>query len=89
MGIDLLVLHGRFWDLGLRSRYRMRQTVAISFGAKLVVKYWHTKHENRECCPQHGALNASFAGLAFSAITIVVSEPFLLPTAKNWCLAGR
>ena len=56
----------------------MRQTVAIFFGAKFVVKYWHAKHENRKCCPQHGALSAMSAGLAFSAVTIAVSEPFLL-----------
>ena len=54
------------------------------FGAKFVVKYWHAKHENRKCRPQHGALNGISAGLAFSAVTIAVSEPFLLPTAENW-----
>ena len=62
----------------------MRQTVANFFGTKFVVKYWQAKHENRECCPQHGALNGNSAGLAFSAVTIAVSEPFLLPTAENW-----
>ena len=62
----------------------MRQTVAIFFGTMFVVKYWHAKHENRKCCPQHGALSAMSAGLAFSAVTIAVSEPFLLPTAENW-----
>jgi hypothetical protein len=67
----------------------MRQTVATFFGTEFVVKYWQAKHENRKCCPQHGALNASFAGLAFSAVTIAVSEPFLLPAAENWCLGGR
>ena len=46
--------------------------------------YWQAKHENRECCPQHGALNGNSAGLAFSAVTLAVSEPFLLPTAENW-----
>ena len=73
----------------------------MSFGTKFVVKYWHAKHENRECCPQHGALSAFSAGLAFSAVNIAVSEPFycqllkigtavtkpfLLPAAKNWYL---
>jgi hypothetical protein len=62
----------------------MRQTVGVFFGTWFVVKYWHAKHENRECCPQHGALSGIFAGLAFSAVTIAVSEPFLLPTAENW-----
>jgi hypothetical protein len=57
----------------------MRQTGRISFGNKFLVKYWHAKHKNRECGPQHGALNAVSAGLAFSAVTIAVSEPFLLP----------
>ncbi len=52
--------------------------MAIFFGTKFVVKYWHAKHENRKCCPQHGALNGVSAGLAFSAVTIAVSEPFLL-----------
>jgi hypothetical protein len=47
------------------------------------VKYLHAKHENRECCPQHGALNVFSAGLAFSAVIIVVPEAFLLPTAEN------
>jgi hypothetical protein len=67
----------------------MRQTVAIFFGAKFVVKYWQAKHENRECCPQHGALNAFSAGLAFSAVTIAIYEPFLLQAAKNRCLGWR
>ena len=67
----------------------MRQTVAKFFGAKFVVKYWHAKHENRKCCPQHGALNAMSAGLAFSAVTLAVSEPFLLPTAENWSPGWR
>jgi hypothetical protein len=40
----------------------MRQTVAKFFGAKFVVKYWQAEHENRECCPQHGALNGNSAG---------------------------
>jgi hypothetical protein len=62
----------------------MRQTGRISFGTKFVVKYWHAKHENRKCCPQHGALSAFSAGLAFSAVTLAVSEPFLLPAAENW-----
>jgi hypothetical protein len=51
-----------------------------------VVKYWHATHathENRECYPQHGALNPCTAGLAFSAVTIAVSEAFLLPAAEN------
>jgi hypothetical protein len=63
----------------------MRQTEAKYFGA---VKYWHAKHENRKCCPKHEALNVSSAGLAFSVVTIAVSEPFLLPTAENWCPGG-
>jgi hypothetical protein len=29
-------------------------------------------------------VNVSSAGLAFSAVAIAVSEPFLLPTAENW-----
>ena len=66
----------------------MRQTVGIFFGTKIVVKYWHMKHENRKCCPQHGALNAPSVDLAFSAVTIAVSEPFLLPAAENWCPGG-
>ena len=45
--------------------------------------------ENRKCCPQHGALSAMSAGLAFSAVTIAVSEPFLLPTAENWSTGWR
>jgi hypothetical protein len=59
----------------------MRQTWGIFFGAKFVVKYWQAKHENRKCCPQHGALSAFSADLAFSVVTIAVSEPFLQPTA--------
>jgi hypothetical protein len=51
------------------------------FFTEFVVKYWHAKHENRKCCPQHGAFNAPSVGLAFSVVTIAVSEPFLLPTA--------
>ena len=66
----------------------MRQTVGVIFGTKFGVKYWHVKHENRKCCPQHEALIAFSAGLAFSAVTIAVSEPFLLPTAENWCPGG-
>ena len=62
----------------------MRQTVATFFGAKFVVKYWQAEHENRECCPQHGALSGNSAGLAFSAVTLAVSEPFLLPAAEIW-----
>jgi hypothetical protein len=62
----------------------MRQTLGIFFGTKFVVRYWHAKHENRKCCPQHEALNASSASLAFWAVTIAVSEPFLLPTTENW-----
>ena len=45
---------------------------------EFVVKYWHVKHENRECCPQHGALSVFFVGLALLAVTIAVSEPFPL-----------
>jgi hypothetical protein len=67
----------------------MRETVGIFFGAEFVVKYWHAKHENRNFCPQHGALNAPSVGLVFSVVTIAVSEPFLLPAAKNWCPGGR
>ena len=75
---------GEFWDLGLRSCCQMRQIKPSFLGTKFVVKYWHAKHENRECCPQHGALSAFSVGLAFSAVTIAVSEPFLLPAAENW-----
>ena len=59
------------------------------FGAKFVVKYWDVKNENRKCCPQHGALNAFSTDLAFSAVTIAVSEHFLLPAAENWCPVAR
>jgi hypothetical protein len=62
----------------------MRQPGRISFGTKFVVKYWHAKHENRKCCPQHGALSGIFASLAISAVTLAVFEPFLLPAAENW-----
>jgi hypothetical protein len=65
----------------------MRRTGRVSFGAKFVVKYWqiwYAKYENRECCPQHEALNAFSAGVAFLAVTIAIPEPFLLPTAENW-----
>ncbi len=69
------------------SRFKVLLTNATDsgelFGTKFVVKYWHAKHENRKCCPQHGALSAFSAGLAFSAVTIAVSEPFLLPAAEN------
>jgi hypothetical protein len=53
------------------------------FGTKFVVKYWHAKHENPECCLQHGALSGISAGSALLAVTIAVSEPFLLPTAEK------
>jgi hypothetical protein len=33
--------------------------------------------------------NESSAGLAFSAFTIAVSEPFLLLIAENWCPGGQ
>ena len=62
----------------------MRQIKPSFFGTKFVVKYGHAKHENRECCPQHGALSAFSVELAFSAVTIAVSEPFLLPATENW-----
>ena len=67
----------------------MRQTGGISFGTGFAVKYSYAKHENREYCPQHGALNAFSAGLAFSAVTIAVSEAFLLPAAENWSPVTR
>jgi hypothetical protein len=67
----------------------MRQTYTTFFGTKFVVKYWQAKQENRECCPHHGAVNAFFAGLAFSTVTIAVSEPFLLPAAEHWSLGAR
>jgi hypothetical protein len=54
----------------------MRQTVAKFFGAKFVVKYIL-------------ALNVFSAGLAFSAVTLAVSEPFLLPAAENWSPGWR
>ena len=76
--------YGEFWDLGLRSCCRMRQIKPSFLGTKFVVKYWHAKHENRECCPQYGALSAFSVALAFSAVTIAVSEPFLLLAAENW-----
>ena len=57
----------------LRSRFKVALTNATNrgdnFGTEFVVKYWYAKHENRECCPQHGALNATFVSLAFSAVT--------------------
>ena len=73
------VLRSRF--LGRANKYEKRPDI---FGTKFVVKYWHAENENRTCCPQHGALNGSSAVLAFSAVTIAVSEPFLLPAAENW-----
>ena len=77
----------------MRSRFKVALTNATNratfFGAKFVVKYWHAKHENPKCCPQHGALNASSAGLAFSAVTLAVSEPFLLTAAENWSPGWR
>ena len=75
------------------SRFKVALTNATNngdiFGTKIVVKYWYAKHENRKCCPQHGVLNASSAGLAFSAVTLAVSEPFLLPAAENWSPGTR
>ena len=63
----------------------MRRPETIFFGSKFVVKYWHLKHENRECCPQLvQSFNSVSAGLAFSAVTIAVSEAFLLSAAENW-----
>jgi hypothetical protein len=62
--------------------------MGIFFDAKFVVKYWLAKHKNRKCCPQHEALSAISAGLAFSAVTIAVSEPFLLLTAENGARGG-
>jgi hypothetical protein len=74
----------------LGSKFKVLLTNATNsrdiFGTKFVVKYWHAKHENRKCCPQHGALSAFTAALAFSAVTIAIPEPFLLPTAKEWYL---
>jgi hypothetical protein len=67
----------------------MRHTCTISFDTKFVVKYWHAKHENRKCCPQHGDLNAFYAGLAFSAVAIAVSEPFLHTATENWSPVAR
>jgi hypothetical protein len=67
----------------------MRQTGKIIFDTEFVAKYWHAKHENRQCCPQYGALNGSFVGLSFSAVTRAVSEPFLVPAAENWYLVTR
>jgi hypothetical protein len=71
-----------------RSRFKVSLTNATNsgdiFGTKIVVKYWHAKHENRKCSPHQGALSAISAGLAFSAVTIAVTEPFLLPSAENW-----
>ena len=54
-----------------------------------MVEYRQAKHENRECCPQHEALSAVSAGVAFSAVTIAVSEPFLLLAAENWSPVTR
>jgi hypothetical protein len=67
----------------------MRQTCTTSFGTKLVVKYWQAKHEDRECCSQHGAVSAFSAGLAFSVVTIAVFEPFLLTSVENLSLVAR
>ena len=39
---------------------------------------------NRIFYAQHGALSAFSVDLAFSAVTIAVSEPSLLPAAENW-----
>ena len=66
------------------SKKKMRQTCMISFGTKFVVKYWHAEHENRTRYPEHGALYPFYIGLAFPAVTIAVSEPFLLQAAENW-----
>ena len=35
------------------------------------------------------ALNVFSAGLAFSAVTLAVSEPSLLPAAENWSPGWR
>ena len=80
---DSIKVKNIFQKVFKRSRKQMRQTGTISFSTKFVVKYWYAKHENRKCCPQHGALSAFSVGLAFSAVTIAVSEPLLLPTAEN------
>ena len=72
----------------LRSCCQMRQIKPDFFGTKFVVKYWDAKHENRECCPQHGALSVFSVGLAFSIVTIAGSKPFLLPAAENWYLGN-
>ena len=42
-----------------------------------------------ESVVHNGALSAFSAGLAFSAVTIAVAEPFLVPAAENWCLVAR
>jgi hypothetical protein len=84
------------YRLVLGSRFK----VALTNATNMHDKFWHqargeilasAKHENRECCPQaqHGALSAVSAGLAFSAVTIAVSEPFLLPAAENWSPVTR
>jgi hypothetical protein len=67
----------------------MGQTEATFFGTEFVVKYWHAEYENRKYCPQYGALTGPSTGLAFSAITIAVSEAFLLPAAENRSPVGR
>ena len=56
------------------------------FGPNFVVKFGHAKYEILKFCPKHGALNEFSADLALSAVTIDVSEPFLLAATKNWCL---
>ena len=66
----------------------MRQTLGIFFGTKFVVKYWHAKHKI-ESVVHNMELTAFSAGLAFSAVTIAVSEHFLLPTAENWSPGWR
>jgi hypothetical protein len=53
------------------------------------VEYWHAKHDNRKCCPQHGALAVPFARSAFSAVTIAISEAFLLTIAEIRSPIGR
>ena len=52
------------------------------------MKYRHAKHEHRKRRPQHEALTAPSAGLAFSAVNIAVSEAFLLPAAESRSQVG-
>ena len=69
---------GEFWDLGLSGK------VLLSNATNKTLFFLAPSSWSNIGMRSIKIESVVFAGLAFSAVTIAVSEAFLLPIAENW-----